>query len=322
MKTKTQLQKKTYRVKNWSKYNQALKQRGSLIVWIDKDIKNKWKAKPTGKQGSQPIYSNFAITTTLQFGKIFHQRLRQTQGLMESILSMTNIKLPVPDYSTLSRRGEKLNIILSKKKRKGKIDLVLDSTGLKVYGEGEWKTRQHGKSKRRTWRKIHIGITPDGKIRLCKLTDNKAHDSIAGQDLLVKEQSKINKIIGDGGYDTWYFHTLCQAKGIKNIIIPPAKNAKILRHGNCKSPPYSRDENLRQIRKTSRRTWKQVSGYHTRSLVETAIYRFKRIFSDKLDARNFKQQITETMIKARILNKMTELGMPDSYATVPIKLKD
>lgn len=313
----TKNNKKKYRIKNWSDYNESLKQRGMMEVWINDDILDKWQALPSGRPGAQPIYSDLAIQIVLQVGKVFHQKLRQTEGLLESIFKLMSIKLSVPDYSTVSRRSTNLNVLLTKKvKKKGeKMIVVIDSTGLKVYGEGEWKVRQHGVSKRRTWRKAHLMVA-NGEIRAAKLTENNVADCDAFADLLNHEEGDIDTIAGDGGYDKGKVYDVCQKRKINNILIPPQENARIKLHGNLKSTPHPRDKNLRQIRKTSRKRWKEKSGYHVRSLAETMMFRFKTILGDKLNARKFGNQVTEFLTSVSIMNKMTELGMPDSYAVI------
>lgn len=305
--------KKKYKVRNWREYNESLKQRGALDVWIEESVIEDWYAKPNGKRGAQPIYTDLAIRITLQFGKVFSQRLRQNAGLVASVFKLMDIDLAVPDFSTLSRRGESVKVKLPKND-KARVILIEDSSGLKVYGEGEWKVRKHGWSKHRTWRKMHLLITPDGEIREAKLTGNNISDDEVALELLDQEEAEIDSFAGDGAFDTKRMYNKCIEKEIDHILIPPQKNAKIWQHGNCKAPPHPRDENLRQIRKTSREKWKENIGYHVRSLSETAMFRYKTIFGEKMDARNFNQQKTEFLIKASILNKMMKLGMPDSYA--------
>lgn len=305
--------KRRYRLRNWSEYNEALKQRWALEVWIDEGIQEKWYAEPTGKIGAQPVYSNLAITPILQLGAVFHQRLHQTEGLVKSRFQLMNIPLKVPDYSTLCRRGERVRVSLSKEDQ-GNVVLILDNSGLKVYGEGEWKVRQHGYSKRRTWRKIHLAITPDGEVRAVELTQNSISDDEAVGKLLNQEKSRIDGLIGDGAYDKRKVYDMCIRREIPRILIPPGKNAKIWQHGNCSAKPHPRDENLRGIRTTSRKRWKERVKYHIRSLVESTIFRFKSIFGDKLHARKLGQQKMEVGIKVAILNLMTRLGMPQSYA--------
>jgi hypothetical protein len=309
--------KKKYRLKNWREYNESLKQRGSLEVWLDEDVLlSDWLSKPSGKPGAQPIYSNSAIRIVLQFGQVFHQKLRQTEGLLQSVFKQMGVKLPVPDYSTVSRRCGRIVFNVPKKPRKDeKLIVVVDSTGVKVYGEGEWKVRQHGASKRRTWRKAHLAVLPDGEIRAAELTGNNIADCDVFKKLLNQEENEIKTVAGDGGYDRKKVYSACLAKKIRNILIPPQKNAKIMRHGNSSLELHPRDVNLRQIRKTSRKKWKERTGYHVRSLAETAMFRFKTIIGDRLKFRKFENQKTELMISVSILNRMFELGMPDSYAT-------
>ena len=286
-----------------------------MELWVNDEVIDQWLAEPSGRPGSQTVYSDFAIEIIISLGKVFHQKLRQTEGLLEYIFQLMNIELAVPDYTTMSRRAGKLNILLAKKaagKNEKKI-IVIDSTGLKVYGEGEWKVRQHGVSRRRTWRKAHLAVTPAGEIRAAELTKNNVADCEAIDSVLGQEDAKIDTLAGDGGYDKEVVYQACRNRGITNILIPPQKNAKIKWHGNLKREPHQRDENLRQIRRVGRRQWKITSGYHVRSLAETAMFRFKTIIGDKLNARKFQNQVTEFLISCNILNKMAGLGMPDSY---------
>jgi len=316
-KNQNKKRKKKYHLKNWKEYNESLKRRGSLEVWLDEDVLlSGWLSEPSGKPGAQPVYSDSAIRIVLQFGQVFHQKLRQTEGLLQSVFKQMSIKLPVPDYSTVSRRCGQLIFSVPKKPRKDeKLIVVVDSTGVKVYGEGEWKVRQHGASKRRTWRKAHLAVLPDGEIRAAELTGNNIADCDVFKKLLNQEKNEIETVAGDGGYDRKKVYSACLAKKIRNILIPPQKNAKIMQHGNSLSKPHPRDANLRQIKKISRKKWKEQTGYHVRSLAETAMFRFKTIIGDKLKFRKFANQKGELMISVSILNKMFELGMPDSYAT-------
>lgn len=310
---KSKKNKKNYKVRNWKEYNQTLVNRGRIDVWVEKGVLENWFAKPQKIQGTSKKYTDQAIELTLQLGNVFSLRLRQTEGFVHSIFQTMKVNLTVPDHSTLSRRGEILPVKLPKE-NKEKVTIVLDGSGLKVYGEGEWKVRKHGYSKHRTWRKVSLAITPDNEIRAVSLTDNSVTDAESAPKLLSQEEADIEEMVGDGAFDKRSIYQLGQKMGIKRMIIPPQRNARIWQHGNSKQPPLSRDENLRQIRKTTRKKWKQNTGYHVRSLVETAFFRFKTIFGDKLKARNFSQQATEVMIKASILNKMRSLGMPESYA--------
>jgi hypothetical protein len=188
----------------------------------------------------------------------------------------------------------------------------MDSTGLKVYGEGEWKVRQHGYSKHRTWRKIHIAVNPeDGIIHSAEMTTNAVDDAAMVEPVLKKIKGKVKRFGGDGAYDkSKVYHTL-ERERIQPII-PPQKNARIRRHGNCKGRATARDKALRYIREHGRKKWKRVHGYHKRSIAETTMFRFKTILGDKLQSRSIENQRVEAILSCKILNKMAKCGMPAS----------
>ena len=221
--------------------------------------------------------------------------------------------MPVPDYTTLCKRARRLGVSLGRKAA-GPLHLVLDSTGLKVFGEGEWKVRQHGYTKRRTWRKLHLSVDSETQeIQAVVLSEASLDDAGAVPELLDQSTEPVEQMSGDGAYDKRKVYEGCAARGIRRVAIPPRKDARIWQHGNCAAPPLVRDENLRRIRKAGRKRWKQESGYHRRSLAETAMFRFKTIFGPYLQARKLPQQKVEAKVKCAALNRMTHLGMPDSY---------
>ncbi len=141
----------TYKTRNWPSYNQALKRRGSLTIWFDPAIT--WEAAPTGKRGRQPDYSDAAIQTCLTMKVPFGMALRQTTGFVESLLRLIGLDWAVPDFSTLSRRQRTLKVNFPYRGADSPLHLLVDSTGIKVEGEGEWNAREHGGSKRRVWRR-------------------------------------------------------------------------------------------------------------------------------------------------------------------------
>lgn len=304
--------KKQYKVRNWKEYNEALKARGRLDVWVEKGIMEQWYAKPSGTRGAQEKYSNLAIETTLRIGHVFRQKLRQTEGLVKSLFSFMKLSLDIPNFTTLSRRGETVEVRLPKDEKEGLV-MLIDSTGFKVFGEGEWMVKKHGWSKHRTWRKFHFAVDPDGEFRAVELTENSVGDSETVQDLFNQESASIDTLITDGAYDTKNVYDVCKERNVPHIVIPPREGAKIWNHGNTSGPPHPRDQNLRMIRKTSIKSWKEETGYHLRSLAENAVYRFKTILGNQLNARKLANQKTESLIKASILNRMMKLGMPDSY---------
>lgn len=316
--TQTRSHPKTlYRVKNWSEYDQALVKRGSITFWLSDDLAETWRYTGKKQRGSQFEYSEQAIEMTQMVKNVFHLPNRATEGFLRSIFEMLHVNLFVPDHTTLSRRGKGLKVSLPKKSD-GHLDIVMDSSGLKIFGEGEWKVRSHGKSKRRTWRKLHVAVDPhSGEIQAAALTTNSVSDSQMVASLLAQIERPIERFAGDGGYDkrNVYDSLNHRAPGAV-LLIPPRKNARIWQHGNSKAERLRRDENLRAIRKSGRKVWKQESGYHIRSLAETTMFRLKTIFSDRLSARLLETQVTQALIRCAALNRMTHLGMPESYKIV------
>lgn len=313
--TKTNSRPKTlYRVKNWSKYEQALVRRGSITFWLSDDLEKTWCYTGEKQRGRQYDYSEQAIVMMQTVKNVFHLPNRATEGFMHSVFAMLKISLSVPDHTTLSRRGKGLKVTLPKKVN-GPLDIVMDSSGLKIYGEGEWKVRSHGKSKRRTWRKLHVGVDPhSGEIQAAALTTNSISDSQMVEALLEQIDQPIDQFAGDGSYDKrTVYDSLNQHAPNATILIPPRKNARIWQHGNAKTERLRRDENLRALRKSGRKAWKRDSGYHIRSLAETTIFRLKTIFGDHLSARLLDTQVTQALIRCAALNRMTQLGMPDCY---------
>jgi len=308
--------KAIYRPRNWKAYNQSLVQRGSLTVWIDEEVLANWHPESKGKRqrGGQMRYSDQAIETLLMLRAVYQLPYRQTVGFAQSILDLMDANVEAPDYTLLCKRSASLEVDLTATSGNEAKHLVIDSTGLKIYGEGEWKVRQHGYSKRRTWRKLHIGVNAKTQqIEALVLSEAGLDDAEAGKAILEHTPGNIEQTSADGAYDKRKFYEAATQRGVKRITVPPRKDAKIWQHGNSHQPPLPRDENLRAIRKGGRKKWKRESGYHQRSLSETAVYRFKIIFGNTMSTRTLSRQITEAHIKVAALNRMTQLGLPDSY---------
>ena len=306
-----------YRVKNWSEYDKALVQRGSITFWMSDDFEKIWSHTGKKQRGSQFDYSGQAILVMLTVREVFHLTNRGVKGFVRSLFRMMEINLPVPDHSTLSKRGKELKVKLPKKTSQS-LNIVMDSTGLKIYGEGEWKVRMHGVSKRRTWRKLHVGANPeDGEIQAVLLTENNVSDNQAVEKLLEQIEPAIIEFAADGAYDKRkVYDSLNVHSPNVNILIPPRKNARIWKHGNSKTERLKRDENLRFIRKDGRKEWKKNSGHHVCSWAETTMFRLKTIFGHNLSARLLDPQAVQTtqaLIRCAALNKLTHLGMPQSY---------
>jgi len=309
--------KAIYHIRNWSAYDRALVQRGSLTVWVSEEARRAWQYQGPAQRGAQFEYSDQAIEAMLTVKAVFHLSNRETEGLMRSLFHLMQVTLVVPDHSTLSRRGQTVQIRLPKR-APGPVHLVMDSSGLKVYGEGEWKVRQHGWSKRRTWRKFHLSVdTGSGEVQAAMLSTAGTTDAEMVDPMLAQVENLIASLAADGIYDKRPVYAALQARAPNaTILIPPRRDARIWQHGNTHAPPQPRDEAVRFIRAHGRSAWKRESGYHQRSLAETAIFRFKTIFGDQLSARLLVTQATQFGTRCRALNIMTHLGMPDSYKVV------
>ena len=307
--------KATYRLRNWREYNAARSQRGSLILWVSEAALCAWHDEVrTGRPGAARTYSNTAITCMALLGAVYRLTLRATQGLLNSVLRLLRVELPVAAYTPLCRRRRTLGISLPRRAQGDSLHVVVDATGIKVYGEGEWTVRFHGKSKRRTWRKLHVGIdAATDEIVAAAVTTNDLSDSQLLPDLLTQIDADIAQVSGDGAYDPHAGYTAISARQAQ-VAIPPRHGACIWQHGNSNDPSLARDENVRCIRRIGRAGWKQKIGYYRRSLVETAIFRVKTIFGDRMRARSFEGQGAEMLIRCAALNRMTHLGMPVSYA--------
>lgn len=264
MKTNT---KESYRIRDWKAYDTALKQRGSITFWVDEGVIQQWRnQQKTGRRGASNYYSDVAIATMGTVQSLFHLPGRQTEGFVESLFMLMEVNLKVPDHSTLSRRLSKLSVELPVIPKSKAVHVVVDSTGVKAYGEGEWKVRKHGVTGRRTWRKVHLGVDETtGEILAAVVTTNDVADCEVLPQLLFGIAEDIAQVTGDGAYDTKNcYDAIDQREAIATI--PPRRNAKIWQHGNCKAPAHSRDENLRRIRSIGRKRWKRESHYHRRSL--------------------------------------------------------
>lgn len=304
--------KGTYRIRNWRKYNESLVQRGSVTFWFSEDVIGQWRhANAQPRRGHPFVFSDTAIECLLILRELFQLPYRQTEGFGRSLAQLMEVEIEIPHYTSLAKRAAKLGISLDVRRHSGAIDVVVDSTGLKVFGEGEWKTRRHGKSKRRTWRKLHLAVNPDTQEIVAEtLTENSCDDASQVDPLLNQVPNRTNGFFGDGAYDKWKVYEILDQRNTR-AIIPPQRNAKIKQHGNSNARPLPRDMAIREIRRRGRRRWKERVGYHRRSLGETAMHRMKCCFGDHLKNRLLPNQQAETRLRSKILNKFTRLGLPE-----------
>lgn len=306
--------KKTYRIRNWSEYNKALVNRGSLTLWFDQDSIDLWhNTGHTGKRGRPQLYSDLAIQCCLTIKAVFNLPLRATEGFVTSLLQLLHLPLRAPDYSLLSIRQKTLQIHLPKSQAKmHKMHLAVDSTGLKVFGEGEWKVKKHGQEKQRTCLKLHLAIDEkEHLIEACMLTADNVHDCETLPALLNQIDTPIEQVTGDGAYNTHDSYQATIAVGAKPCF-PPRINAT--RHKATDEAHRLRNHAVSQVGYHDLAHWKKKNNYHRRSLAETAMYRFKQLLSGHVQAKTMDRQSREIGIKCSILNKMTRLGMP-AYTT-------
>lgn len=301
----------TYKTRNWPAHNEALKRRGSLTIWFDPEMT--WEAKPTGKRGRQPAYSDAAIQTCLTMKVLFGMALRQTTGFVESLLRLIGLDRGVPDFSTLSRRQKRLKVDIPYRGSQGPLHLLVDSTGIKAEGEGEWNARKHGGPKRRVWRKIHIGIDEKTlEIRAAEFTSSDVGDASMLPELLdrIPPDQEIASVTADGAFDTRECHDAVAARGAA-AIVPPRKNAKPWKPDTAGA--IARNEALRASRRLGRTIWRRWSGYHRRSRAETKMHCVKPL-GQRLTARDFTRQVAEFQVRVAVLNGFTALGRPVTEA--------
>ena len=302
--------KKRYRVTNWAEYTESLRRRGDLTIWVTDDTLKQWRAPRRTTPGGQPKYSNIAIETCLTLRTIYKLPLRQTQGLMRSIARLMGVDIPVPDFSTLSRRG--LGLRLPAKPRVDRtepIHLTMDSTGLKIFGEGEWLQVKHEtKAKRKSWRKLHLGLDlTTGEIICSDLTLDHVGDSTALPGLLDQFDGPVSRFLADGAYDGTPTRNLLTARfgDAVEVIIPPPKNAVLAL--KSRDDPSLRDQHIAQIQTYGRLAWQVRSGYNQRSRAEAQIGRWKSVIGPKLRSRRFENQKTEAQIGVRALKQPSHL---------------
>ncbi len=297
-----------YKTTNWRRYNQALKARGALMIWLDRDLQ--WSGLASGKRGRTPLFSDAAIQFCLTIKALFGLALRQAMGMVESLLKLAGLSWPVPDYSTVCRRQKTLKVRIAYRPAAQGLHLLVDSTGLKMMGEGEWKRKKHGSEYRRQWRKLHIGIDAQTmEIRAIEVTPNSVGDAPVLPSLLgqIDPNEALLSVSGDGAYDTKSCHEAIALRQAQ-AIIPVRKNARKPWKEN-RPGAHARNEILRAMQRLGRDIWKRWSGYHRRSLVETKM-RCVKLMGERVMARDFDRQVAELQVRAAILNRFTQLGTP------------
>jgi hypothetical protein len=310
-------EKLLYRITNWPQYNQSLIQRGDLTLWLHDDVIESCKnPKPADSEGrGRPrLYPDLLVKAMLCIRYYYHLPLRATEGYFRSLMKIIGVEnATIPSYATLSRRQKGIEVKLEPMGKIAPVHILVDSTGLKVFGEGEWKVRSHGKDGRRTWRKLHLALDKKSQlIYASELTENGVHDSQVMEDLLFNIEARIEKVTTDGAYDTM------ECRYVINEVdalatIPPRSNSVI--NPNPENDPVIelRNEAVKSVSINGMDAWKKQSGYHVRSLVETAMFRFKKLTGSDMRSRKMENQVVESLVRCCIVNRLTELGMPVSH---------
>ena len=265
--------KTKYGVANWPSYDRALVHRGDVTLWLSREAIATWKPAHVGTRGGQPKYSNLAIETSLTLRLLFHLPLRQTEGFLASIFGIMGLALSVPDHTTLSRRGQSLDLALRRVRTGKRLHLVVDSTGLSIVGEGEWAAVKHGGPGKRGWKKLHLGVDRSGYIIAHALTDATADDALTGIDLIEGITGTVASLTADAAYDTIAFYAVAAARGAR-VVVPPVKTATALGKG---THSRARDRTIRMVTEVGRRQWQKASGYHRQARAENAFFRYKSI---------------------------------------------
>ena len=301
--------KKKYRVGNWPDYDRALVQRGDVTLWLAPHAIATWETAGVGKRGGQLQYSDVAIETALTLRLLFHLPLRQTEGFLRSIFGMLGLDLSAPDHTTLSRRGQRLDVALGRILATGPIHLVIDSTGLAVVGDGEWAAVKHGRRGTRGWKKLHLGVDGSGVVVAHALTGGHVDDATTALDLIGKVAGDVRCLTADAAYDTLGIYEAAGARGA-TVVIPPTRTAAV---SGRRPRSTARDRTIQQVQEVGRRQWKKDSGYHQQARAENAFFRYKSIIGESLRARSPGGQGSEAVLACNILNRMTALGRPTSY---------
>jgi hypothetical protein len=299
--------KARYRVTNWPEYEVALMRRGELTVWFTEEAVAAWHAPATGERGGQPVYSSLAIETALALRLVFHQPLRQTEGMLRSIAEALKVDIAIPDHTTLSRRGSGVTILPRLAGRDEPLHLLVDSTGLKMYGEGEWLAQQLGRRLRRRWRKLHIGLDAvTQEIAATELTPDDVGDVSVLPELFDQIDGNVASMTADGAYDGEVAYSAVANRHPAAAVVIPPRVTGVASH----TTTTQRDRHLAAIAEHGRIAWQRSSGYSRWSLVETAMYCYKTIIGRRLRARVLPNRRTEAKIACNVGNRITCLGIP------------
>lgn len=310
--------KQKHKVSNWSEYNDALRRRGDITFWLSEDAIAKWyeNDRVYDGTGAPQLYTDYAITVCYEIKLVYKLPLRQLQGFLNSLFEWHDLNITCPDYSCLSKRLKGLNLKTPRYKKHERPDdmvhaIAVDSTGLKRFGRGEWHQEKYQLSNKASWRKLHIAVNESHYFEACVLSDRFGSDEAHVPELVDQIEDEIDHFSADGAYDkTSVYDAVTAHSPDALIVIPPREDAVM---GADKSP--SRNLNLAEIKQHGRMNWQKAYNYGQRNYSELAVQRYQRIIGNSMHARELSRQKQEAMIGCGVINKMTSLGMPQSYRT-------
>jgi hypothetical protein len=287
--------------------------RGSLTIWFTGEAIAAWRAAPRTSPGGQARYSDLAIGTSLILRAVFHQPRRQTEGLVGSLLGLMGLDLPVPDHSTLSWRARMLAVAPQARAPSGPVHLLVDSTGVKLSGPGEGLVEKHGTKRRRAWwRKLQLAVdAKTGTIVASTLTSKEVDDAAELESLLDQVEEPLAAIVADGAYDQDRVYDAVAEHSAEAVVVVPPRSTAVL-SASAETDPTQRDRHIQAIAEQGRMGWQKTSGYHARAGAEGTMSRYKRIIGDTLRSHTRPAQETESRIAVAVLNRMLDLGRPES----------
>jgi hypothetical protein len=308
--------KQKYKVSNWADYNESLRSRGDITIWLSDDAIENWYVKDRVYDGSGTpvLFTDLAIIICHEIRQVYRLPLRQSQGFINSLFKIKNLSIACPDYSTLSKRLKELNIKTPRYKKTDRQDdtvhaIAIDSTGLKRFGRGEWHQEKYALSNKASWRKLHVGVNEEHYYEACTLTDRFHSDEYQVTPLLDQIEQNIDHLTADGAYDKSSVYEAVSAHSPDaDIVIPPREDAIFKDNAS-----QLRNRNLLEIKTNGRMEWQKQRNYGQRNYSELGVQRYQRILGDTMHARALTRQKQEAMIGCGVLNKMTSLGLPQSY---------
>ena len=291
--------------RDWHNYNTALVNRGKINFWVNPRIFKEWSAKKKKKNGHPFVYGEELIKAMCYIRFKFHLSLRETEGFFISLIEIMRSLHTVPCYTQLCRRMKTMPLPKELLNKRGVTDIVLDTTGLKAYGEGEWRAEKYGGKK--YWKKLHLGMDlAKGKLVMAEVSQEHVHDTAYLEHALKKANRRKGEVLIDGIADGLKHYEKAE-KYNKELVTPPKKGAVLRKEKGYEK----RNEAVKIIRglggdEIAKSIWGKLVGYNRRVEIESMIARWKRLYGGSLRSQCEKRQKAEVTIKALMINEMID----------------